>query len=180
MTELQTPRLYLRYLLPEDANEVYVGWLNDPDVNQYLETRHAEQTLASCEAFIRQCQADTGSHLFGVFLKETNRHIGNAKIGSINTTYQRGQVSLFVGEKQYWGLGLSSEIVGALTHYGFTTLGLHRLEAGCYEDNLASLRVFLKNGYAVEGFFREHVISNDRRKGCFWLGKLASDSHASE
>lgn len=178
MTEIHTPRLFLRYLRPEDASDVYVGWLNDPEVNRYLETRHTEQTLESCKVFIQQCEMDPGSHLFGIFLGDSGTHIGNAKIGMINTTYKRGQVSLFIGEKHYWGQGFSSELVGALTQFGFDTLGLHRLEAGCYEDNLASLRVFLKNGYAVEGFFREHVISDDQHKGCFWLGKLKSDHNA--
>ncbi|WVM94098.1 GNAT family protein [Halopseudomonas pachastrellae] len=62
-----------------------------------------------------------------------------------------------------------------ITAYGFDSLGLHRLEAGCYEDNLASLRIFLKAGYTVEGFMREHVTLNGRRMGCFWLGKLHNE-----
>lgn len=178
MPELQTSRLYLRYLTIADVSQAYVNWLNDPAVNRYLETRHIEQTIATCEEFIEQCQLDPGSHLFGVFLKETDEHIGNVKIGSIHEHYMRGQISLFIGEKKYWGLGLSSELVSAVTEYGIKKLGLHRLEAGCYEDNLASLRVFLKNGYTVEGFFRGHVISNNNRQGCFWLGILANEFNA--
>lgn len=175
MAELETSRLSLRYLSASDASGTYVGWLNDPEVNRYLETRHAHQTVQSCRDFIEQCNADAGSHLFGVFLKATGEHIGNAKIGFINSRYQRGQVSLFIGEKQYWAQGLSSELVLALTNYGLTHLGLHRLEAGCYEDNLASLRVFLKSGYTVEGFMRDQVTLDGRRLGCFSLGILARE-----
>ena len=175
MPKIETPRLYLRHLEPSDATEIYAGRLNDPEVNRYLETRHALQTPESCREFIVQCNADPGSKLFGVFLKETGEHIGNAKIGSINSHYQRGQISLFIGVKRYWGQGLSTELVRGLTIYGFEHLGLHRLEAGCYEDNLSSLRVFLKSGYVVEGFMRDQVILNGRRTGCFWLGVLARE-----
>jgi ribosomal-protein-alanine N-acetyltransferase len=175
MAELETSALYLRYLASSDANDTYVGWLNDPDVNRYLETRHAQQTVQSCRDFIEQCNADPGSHLFGLFLKETGEHIGNAKIGFINSHYRHGQVSFFIGEKHYWGRGLAGELVRALTNYGLTHLGLHRLEAGCYEDNLASLRVFLKSGYTVEGFMRDRVTLDSRRLGCFWLGILAHE-----
>lgn len=172
MMEIETKRLYLRILTDKDVTNRYVGWLNDPEVNQYLETRHEVQTLESCLRFIDDCNFSPSTKLFGIFYKEDNAHIGNAKIGFINPHYQRGQVSIFIGEKSYWGQGLSSEVVNALTHYGFNELGLHRLEAGCYEDNLASLRVFLKNGYTIEGFLRHQVTLGGRRLGCFWLGIL--------
>ena len=175
MSEIATPRTYLRRLEHTDASAKYVAWLNDSEVNRYLETRHTFQTLEGCRDFIRKCNADPGSHLFGIFLKDTGQHIGNVKIGFINTQYQRGQISLFIGEKQFWGQGFSSEVVRAVTAFGFDRLGLHRLEAGCYDANLASLRVFLKAGYVVEGFMRDQVILDGLRIGCFWLGVLACE-----
>ena len=33
--EIETPRLILRRLLPEDANRMYVNWANDPDVTRF-------------------------------------------------------------------------------------------------------------------------------------------------
>jgi len=60
--------------------------------------------------------------------------------------------------------------VQALTQYSFESLGLKRVEAGCYEANLASLSIFLKTGYTVEGFRRSHVASGGLRQGCFVLG----------
>ncbi len=175
MPEIETLRLNLRHLETKDATEMYASWLNDPEVNKYLETRHEQQTVENCRRFIKSCNSDPESHLFGIFLKENGRHIGNAKVGSVNRHYERGQVSLFIGEKQYWNKGLSTEVVRALNQHAFTKLGLQRLEAGCYEDNLGSLRVFLKSGYVVEGFMRSHVVRDGRRLGCFWLGVLASE-----
>jgi RimJ/RimL family protein N-acetyltransferase len=137
-----------------------------------LETRHTKQSIESCKSFIENCNQDEFSHLFGVFFKESQQHIGNVKIGFIHNLYERGQLSLFIGEKNFWGMGLSTELVKGVTRYGFDTLGLHRIEAGCYEENLASLRIFLKAGYTVEGFLRDQVSIGERRVGCFWLGVL--------
>lgn len=172
MTRIETKRLFLRPLAESDVTQVYADWLNDPEVNRYLETRHAVQTLESCKDFVKKCNRDDSSHLFGVFLKEGSIHIGNAKLGFINRFHGTGQLSLFIGEKTCWGKGLAGEIVQGLTEYGFTRLGLERIEAGIYEDNLASLRAFLKVGYNVDGFLRSHVVSNNRRTGSFWLGIL--------
>lgn len=170
MSVIETKRLYLRILSDQDATTDYVDWLNDPEVNQYLETRHSIQSVNSCKAFIKQCNEDKNAHLYGIFLKEGNKHIGNTKIGFINEQYARGELSLFIGEKSCWGKGLAGEVVQALTQYSFESLGLKRIEAGCYENNLGSLRVFLKAGYTLEGFRRSHVSSSGSRQGCFVLG----------
>ncbi|WP_025652959.1 MULTISPECIES: GNAT family N-acetyltransferase [unclassified Psychrobacter] len=175
MSLIETERLILRPLDISDASQEYVDWLNDPDVNQYLETRHSVQTLESCIDFIKSCNNDPTTYLFGIFLKESNKHIGNVKIGAINTIYKRGQLSLFIGDKECWGKGYSRELVKSITNYAFEHLGLSRMEAGCYEDNIGSLKVFLKSGYNVEGFFRDHVIHDDKYQGCFWLGALKDE-----
>ena len=171
--DLVAHRLYLRPLRDEDVTQEYVYWLNNPEVNRYLETRHSIQTLDTCREFVRRCNTDDSEHLFGVFLNDSDRHIGNAKLGFINQLHRRGQISLFIGEKSFWGQGLAQEIVQVLTRYGFSRLGLERIEAGCYEANLSSLRVFLSVGYTVEGFFRSHAISaSGCRTGCFWMAIL--------
>ena len=173
---IQTNRLHLRSLNAEDATETYVGWLNDPAVNQFLETRHATQTIDSCKQFITTCNNSETEHLFGIFLKSTGAHIGNAKLGCINLIHQRGEISLFIGDKAQWGKKLATEVVTALTSYGFNNLGLEKIEAGCYQDNIGSLRTFLGIGYTVEGFFRSHSnLNSDTRSGCFWLGMLKSE-----
>lgn len=171
--EIETPRLCLRTLGESDVSEKYVGWLNDPEVNRYLETRHSVHTSDSCHEFVRRCNSDESERLLGIFMKESGVHVGNAKLGFINSIHSRGQISLFIGEKTLWGRGLAKEVVVAITKYGFEEAGLEKIQAGCYEGNLSSLRVFLSVGYVVEGFFRSHAVSESgQRSGCFWMGIL--------
>jgi [ribosomal protein S5]-alanine N-acetyltransferase len=171
--KIETSRLSLRTLQDGDVSQKYVDWLNDPDVNRYLETRHSVQTLDTCKEFVRRCNSEKSERLMGVFLKETMVHVGNVKLGFINEVHSRGQISLFIGDKSQWGRGIAKEVVHAVTKYGFEDVGLERIEAGCYEGNFSSLRVFLSVGYTVEGFFRSHACSQQgRRAGCFWMGML--------
>lgn len=175
MTQIETPNLLLKYLTPNDASSEYATWLNDTEINQFLEVRHTTHTVDSCKEFIKECENDPNSYLYGIFTKSNERHIGNVKVGFINNLYKRGEVSLFIGDKNYWGKGYATEVVRAITQHSVNNLGLTKLEAGCYENNLNSLRVFLKNGYVVEGFFRSHIVSKGNRIGCFWVGFLAND-----
>ena len=174
---IESNSLIFRPLAEGDVTDVYVAWLNDPKVNQYLETRHSLQTLSSCRNFVAEMNVSPTNYLQGIFLKSNGKHIGNAKIGFINDQHKNGQISLFIGDKDFWGQGLACETIKAMTEYAFNELGLLKLEAGCYEENLASLRAFLKSGYSVEGFMRSHVISKGLRKGCFWLGAVADEWH---
>ena len=52
--EIETPRLILRRLLPEDANRMYVNWANDPDVTRFLRWephKNAAETRQLLEAW---------------------------------------------------------------------------------------------------------------------------------
>ncbi|MEM9806850.1 MAG: GNAT family protein [Cyanobacteria bacterium P01_D01_bin.56] len=176
LVELKSERLIYRTLTLNDVTESYVSWLNDPDVNQYLEIRHISHNIENCRHFVETINLDDSQHLLGIFWFEDKNlgqlHIGNIKLGFINQYHLRGQLSLFIGEKRFWGKGLGTEAIRTVTQWGFDSLGLDKIEAGCYEDNLSSLRCFLKVGYQVEGFFRSHVVLNGQRKGSFWLGVL--------
>ncbi len=177
MQKIESSRLYLRKLTPHDATERYAAWLNDPRVNQYLEVRYTTHSIESCRAFIAAMNKDAHQHLFGIFLKEGDQHIGNIKLGFIDPRYAHGQLSLFIGERSAWGKGYATEAIQSLTRYGFDVLALERIEAGCYESNLASLRAFLKVNYQVEGFLRKKFISAGKRESCFVLGALKVEWH---
>ncbi len=176
MVTIDSDRLLFRVLNKQDVSERYVGWLSDPEINQYLETpRYVTQTKDLCEKFVLDMKKDPASYLFGIFDKMTMEHLGNIKLGFINTYHQRAQLSLFIGEKSCWGKGYGSESIKCITQWGFDTLKLERIEAGCYDNNIGSLRAFLKVGYSVEGYFREKVVFEGRRIGSFWLGILRED-----
>lgn len=179
MLSLTTRRLRLRELQPEDLSSDYVNWLNDPAVNAFLETRFVRQDDVSVREFVRTQLADQESILFRMSLADTDRHIGNIKLGPISRHHHSAQLSLFIGETSLHGQGYATEAISAVTDWAFGALGLKRVEAGCYSENLGSLRAFLKAGYTVEGFRRaSHVTADGRRCGSFWFARLAEDSTA--
>jgi len=173
--ELTSSRLFFRTLQEHDVSADYVSWLNDPEVNRFLETRFLHQTMDSCRRFVADMNRDPNSYLFGIFENASGKHIGNIKLGFIKPQHASGQLSLLIGDKSCWGKGYATESIQALTLYGFKELGLQRIEAGCYDENLGSLRAFLRVGYTIEGYFRKSVECDGRRIGCFWMGILTGE-----
>lgn len=176
MTRLSSDRLYFRKLTALDATPEYAAWLNDPEVNRYLEVRHHAHSVDGCKEFIEHSNADPGSHLFGMFLRGSDEHIGNIKIGFVDERYRSGQISFLIGAKNAWGKGFATEAVKCLTKHAFSDLNLFRVEAGVYEENLGSLRALMRSGYTVEGFFKKKYLTPEGlRSGCFWLAALQDE-----
>jgi len=175
MIELSSQRLIYRALGVDDVTQCYVDWLNNPEVNRFLETRYTHQTLESCQSYVAEMTSSPVQNLFGIYLRDNGKHIGNAKLGFINSHHQRAQLSLFIGEQECWGQGYATETIKAITAWGLYELGLEKIDAGCSEENLGSLRAFLKSGYQVEGFFRKAAVFEGRRIGSFWMSVLKDE-----
>lgn len=126
---LKGNQIYLRRLTEDDATEKYVSWMNDPEVNQYLESRFVTHTIESTKAFIRSVTNDN-NYQFGIFLIETNEHIGNIKVGGINHNHKYGDIGFIIGEKAYWGRGIATEAIKLATDFAFNELHLHKLWGG--------------------------------------------------
>jgi len=168
-------RVSLRPVTLADVGERYRGWLNDPDVNRYLETRFSVWTLDSIEGFVRSKRTADGEFLLAICLPAGGEHIGNLKIGPINPHHRYADLSLFIGEKQHWGRGLATEAIRLASGFAFGSLGLHKLEAGAYAANAASIRAFERCGYKREGLRRGHFMSDGRWTDMVLLGLLAEN-----
>jgi RimJ/RimL family protein N-acetyltransferase len=66
------------------------------------------------------------------------------------------EVGYWLGER-YWGRGIATEALRAITEYAFATFDLCRLQAGVFEWNPASMRVLEKAGYTLEARHRKNV-----------------------
>ena len=64
----------------------------------------------------------------------------------------------FVLHKHYWGFGIATEAAQAVVRFGFEQLGLHRVVAECFVEQVASARIFEKLGMRREGHFRKNAL----------------------
>ncbi len=68
------------------------------------------------------------------------------------------EIGYWLGEA-FWGRGIVTEVVGAVTDWTFRTYpDLLRLEAGVFEGNPGSMRVLEKNGYVLEGRMKSRIV----------------------
>jgi RimJ/RimL family protein N-acetyltransferase len=153
---IQGERIYLREVSTSDIDKGYHRWMNDPEVIRYTESRFSSYTRQDLEEYIVKMQNDDSSLFLAIVLNEIHRHIGNIKLGPINTYHRLASVGILIGEKECWGKGYATEAIRLLANYAFEHLNLHKLTAGCIDANKGGMKAFQKAGFSIEGIQREH------------------------
>lgn len=175
MLKLNGSSIYLRPIELADVSQKYVDWLNDPDVNQFLETRYTQQTLESVEQFVNSRLNHPDEILLAICANANHEHIGNIKLGPICRIHKRAQVSLFIGDKSYWHQGLASEAVALVTKYGFEQQGLNYIFAGAYSLNIGSIKAFERCNYRHHGLLKEYYLVDGQPVDLVYLGITAAE-----
>jgi [ribosomal protein S5]-alanine N-acetyltransferase len=79
----------------------------------------------------------------------------------IDVFRRSAEVGYWLGEP-FWGRGIATEALRAVTDYAFAKFDVCRLEAGVFEWNAASARVLEKVGYTLEGRSRLAIVKDGR------------------
>ncbi len=72
-----------------------------------------------------------------------------------------GEIGYWLGEP-FWGRGIATEAVRALTTWAFETLPFKRIYAGVFSSNPASMRVLDKAGYKREACLHHNIYKDGR------------------
>ena len=147
MTILEEDNFYLRKISLDDCNENYLSWMNDYEINKYLESRFTTHTIDSLKNFVTAMNNSENNFLFAIVDKESDKHIGNIKLGGIHPIHKYADIGLIIGDKNYWGHGIATNAIKLVTEFAFNDLNLRKVIAGVYENNIGSIRAFKKCGF---------------------------------
>jgi RimJ/RimL family protein N-acetyltransferase len=152
MAELPTfrgQRGVYRPLTLADADELYVAHA-DPEVHHFW--------ASPAHASLEQSRAYTADTLKMTPYNWALTRDGGAALGRITLFVQRKGVAEVgvILRKAAQGQGLTGEALRLVADYAFADLGIFRLWADVDPDNVASLALFERNGFAREGVLRHN------------------------
>lgn len=108
----------------------------------------------------REDMAQGVATTFLIFDRQTRQLLGGISIGNIrHGVAESANIGYWMGER-HAGKGIMVEAVKLVCRYGFSGLGLHRIEAACIPDNNRSVRVLEKAGFQREGLLRSYLRIN--------------------
>lgn len=150
----ESERLFYKLIGPQHVTGQYLGWLNDPEVNKYLEVKK-ENTLEELRDYVNDAVAKKIC-FWAVHLKENGLHIGNIKVDPINRKHSTGELGLMMGEKSEWRKGYAKEASLAVINFCFTKLNLRKITLGIVENNVGSVTLYKNIGFITEGIYQQH------------------------
>jgi ribosomal-protein-alanine N-acetyltransferase len=151
MKILETKRLLLRHLEPDDLDDLFRLY-RDPDIRRYFPegTLTYEETKEELEWFFNGHPEHPELGLWATIHKDSNQFIGRCGLlpWTIDVTYEV-EVAYMIA-KEYWRQGLGGEAAQAILEYGFDQLQLSRLICMIDKENQASMKVAQKIGMSFE------------------------------
>ena len=145
--------MVLRAMTEGDWDLLY-RWNNDPEVlywaeGEAVDSRSVEEVQRiyrgmSRKAFMFIGELE-GRPVAECWLQEMNL----PRLAALYPALDLRRIDLAIGEKELWGQGLGTEIIGLLTRFAFTAQEVGMV-FGCEigDSNARSLGAFAKNGYA--------------------------------
>lgn len=159
---LTTERLILREVVAEDADDVF-AFRSDREVQKYnIEPMRSRTDALSLVRTMRSWYVTQYAIQWGITLKDENRVLGLCGIHEWSREQRRAMVGYDLA-RAYWGQGIAGEAMREVLRFSFEELELDRIEATTIVENVRSIRLLERLGFALAGVRPDHVYARDGR-----------------
>jgi ribosomal-protein-alanine N-acetyltransferase len=152
----------LRPFKSSDA-ELWQTWDIDPEVQAFMpEPRNAVQDITAQYEYITECENDEEGFYWSI---ETTAGvtIGTVALTEFNEYHGVANLGIVIGDKNYWGKGVATEVITALVDYSFAHLNIYTISAEVEEGNIPMMKVLEKVGFKQDGLFESTRVKNEKR-----------------
>jgi [ribosomal protein S5]-alanine N-acetyltransferase len=156
-THLKSERLHLKPIEISDLEAIHhLHSLPETDeFNTLGIPENIEQTRVIVENWISENQKEN-NQVFTFSIVFQSQFIGLIALNLGKEKYKNAEV-WYKLHPDFWNKGFATEALKRIINFGFNTLKLHRIVAGCAVENIGSIRVLEKVGMTLEGRKRQNL-----------------------
>lgn len=157
---LETRRLILREIRPDDVKEVFDIRANE-DVMKYF-GKDPLKSVKEAEELIKltkESLINKEGIRWGITIKGRDKIIGSGGIWRILKQHLRGEIGYELSP-EFWQKGIMSEAISEMIRFSFDHMNLHTIEANLDPANIASVKLLEKAGFEKEGHTKESYYYN--------------------
>jgi ribosomal-protein-alanine N-acetyltransferase len=100
--------------------------------------------------------------------------IGQITLYDLNFIHHRAEIGIWIGSP-YWHHGYATEALKLIIQYAYENLNMNRLQAHIFLNNMASQKLFEKEGFQREGVVRGYIFKNGVSTDLYVYGLLRQD-----
>jgi len=146
-------------LLATNYNEMFLDvsrkWLNDPEIRHFMNTRYVSKP--GQRIWFETISNKKDYNIWGI----TSENIPIGVFGIKNIRGEEGEFWGYIGEKQYWGLGIGDWMVCAAENKA-NELGLTSIRLRVLRDNYKAVNLYFKHCFKIIGLQKgKYVMKKD-------------------
>jgi RimJ/RimL family protein N-acetyltransferase len=138
-------RVRLRELTEVDA-AISFRWRNDPDVWKLTGRKWNSYVTEETEReWIKQSLNSDSVKRMAICVGSDDKYIGNVQLTEILNG--KAVFHIFIGEKQFWGMGIGKTATKLMIDYAKDELGLEELSLVVFETNKPAIKIYKSIGF---------------------------------
>ncbi|MGH9173872.1 MAG: GNAT family N-acetyltransferase [Vicinamibacterales bacterium] len=162
--------------LRRDLLPLYHRWFNDFVAVRNFDDTPEPWTLERATALYEaRAGASPENITFTIYERATLDPIGYTMLDGISYRHRSAEFAIHLGEASARGKGYGTETARLMLDYAFTALGLHSVNLGVAEFNLAGIRAYERAGFQQTGRFRQSWLMGGRLWDEIIMDCLASE-----
>ena len=145
-TTIQSKRFNLVTLRQSDVSDRYLRWINSSN-NKYIDYTNQSRILADIQSYVAEREDDSTILFLGIFIRESNEHIGNIKFEPINFHNKTAVMGILIGEEGWRGRGVALEVIKSSSEWLNKQYDINRIALGVDSKNIAAIKAYEKIGF---------------------------------
>jgi putative acetyltransferase len=164
----ERPPITIRPAHPDDASDLSTLWQHPLVCATTLQMPSQEiwQTRQRMDgpppAGLHRLVADDNGRCVGMITVNQRQNPRQIHCGGLGMMVHR----------DYWGMGIGSQLMAAILDISDNWLGLTRVELEVNTDNPAAIHIYEKFGFEIEGVHKFHNIGNGRWADSYFMARL--------
>jgi [ribosomal protein S5]-alanine N-acetyltransferase len=172
-----TESLVISVFQEKDCTDEYIAWLNDPEVNRFLEVRFKLQTFDLARRHIIECLQSDQVLFCKIEVRRPQIHLVGTCTIRLDRNNKVAEVGIMLGDRKSHGLGYAQEVMGAIKGLCFDYFDIRKLYAKVYASNAKSINLFKRSGFVIEAVLTDYALLNNALEDVLVLSCPRSTNH---
>lgn len=131
------------------------SWVNDTFLGSRI-LRVLPVTQVEQEKWYQDIIQSSSKIVFAIKTSDDAKHIGNTGLYHIDWVHRRAEFWILIGEQNFQGKGIGTEVVSLMKRYAFNNLNLNKLYLNVGADNQEAIELYKKLNFVQEGILKKH------------------------
>lgn len=165
-------QIYLRPITDseEDTNHI-IRWRNSDGVRPYF-IYQKPFTIEGHKQWLEKEIFSGKGFQFIVCKIEDDTPIGCTYLRDYDKESRKAEYGFFIGVEEEKGKGIGKDMLTTTMQFAFEELGLHKLYARAFANNMPSVKSFLSCGFEQEAYLRDEEYINGEYRDIVFLAKI--------